>query len=275
MLKPWDFTMAQAMLMLKKDTLPPPGREALEHVIPLLHERPKDYDGPNRYLKFLWKKFLAWYDTRDSAALLPGAPETVLIDRIREVCGACGEDETWTNAKEDELLSSLLQAVESYRKQVEIPVSGDRIVRLKYPSVQKEIMKDHGIDVHQYFFDPGQHKAEIARAADGPGEQALQRIYGRRELAFRATCSYLRERISLYLYSFHIEDWPRSLVRALEEERRGYTDDFLRKLAAEGEAYLKESGQGGEETAKIRFDQELARLFLAWATVFEQKNGMP
>ncbi len=275
MVKPWDFTMAQAMLMLKKDTLPPPGREALEHVIPLLHERPKDYDGPNRYLKFLWKKFLSWYDTRDSAALLPDAPETALLDRIREASGACGEDETWTNAKEDELLSSLLQAVESYRKQVEIPVSGDRIVRLKYQSVQKEIMKDHGINVHQYFFDPGQHKAEIARAADGPAEQALQRIYGRRELAFRATCSYLRERISLYWYSFHIEDWPRSLVRALEEERRGYTDDFLRKLAAEGEAYLKESGQGGEETAKIRFDQELARLFLAWATVFEQKNGMP
>lgn len=273
--KPWDFTMAQSMLTLKKDTLPPPGREALEHVIPLLHERPKDFDGPNRYLKFLWKKFLSWYDGRDGTAPSPGAPETALLERVREVCGACREDETWTKAEEDALLSALLQAVESYRKQVEIPVSGDRIVRLKYQSVQKEIMMDHGIDVKRYFFDPGRHKTEIARAADGPGEQALQRIYGRRELAFRATCSYLRERISLYCYSFHIEDWPRSLVRTLEDERRGYTDDFLQRLAAEGEVYLKESGQGREEMAKRRFDQELARLFLAWAAVFEQKDGMP
>lgn len=273
MTKPWNLTMAQAMLTLKKDTLPPAGKEALEHVIPLLQEKANN-GAPSRILKVYRKKFLAWYESRDANGEEPDGPEAALLEEAGKLCIDCREAEAQTDAEEYEHIfqAALLQAVENYRKQVDIPVIGDAVVRLKYNHIKKEILEEHGIAVRRYFFDPGQYGSEITEAVERFGEPALQKIFGHRELAFRITRTYLRELIPLADYCCYIKDWPRDLERALKTGNKGCIDEFLWKLMAEGVLYLKETDQDREEEAKIRFDQELTRLFLTWAAEFEKEE---
>lgn len=194
--KTWNLEMAQAMLTLKKDTLPAPDSEALGYIISLLRER---QENPNKLLRYLRKKFMNWYDALPDGAAAFKPPTAALLMQARELCSIYRDE---ADPQDHTFQTGLLRAAEEYRRHVVIPVSGDAVTRLQFMApIQKEILSDHGIPINEYFFDPGPYESEISRAIEQSGEKASQKLFGYREYAFDLTLSYLCGRLSMARYA--------------------------------------------------------------------------
>lgn len=275
MVKPWDPPMARAMLTLKKDALTPELKEGLGLFIRLLQYSAEVRTVNPHILLLLMKKYAAWYDGLGLAAETLGQPESTLFAWLREQCRIYQDEAMREHVGDDSFRSQLLEAAERYREQVDIPVEGEAVVRLDtMPEMKKQILLDHGIDVSRYFFDPGDHAAELAATIEKYGQSVrncLDSVYSRDVFDF--VLAYLQGLTPMMYFAQLVEDWSGRLERVLADGHGGCTDEFLRGMMAECQRYLALSEQDEEESAKKRFDQALTHLFFTWAEAFEKSES--